>query len=136
MAQNLSLARFWRERIRRYRLLGVECKKCGKRYYPPKAVCPACGSRELVDVELPKTGKLLTYTVIYTVPSGFKEYAPLVVGLIELDDGTKIFSSLTDVDPENVKTGMRVEAVLRRVLEDGETGIIHYALKFRPILKG
>lgn len=135
MALSLSPARYWREISRRYRLVASMCRSCGRRYYPPKGVCPKCGSRNLVNVELPKTGILLTYTVIYTVPSGFREHAPLIVGLVELDDGTRVLSSLTDVTPDEVKVGMRLEAVLRRVQEGGESGIICYAIKFRPQLR-
>lgn len=136
MALGLSLARYWREIKRHYRLVASECKACGRKYYPPKEVCPQCGSRYLVDVELPRTGTLLTYTVIYTVPMGFREQAPLIIGLVELDDGTKVLSALTDVAPNKVRVGMRVEAILRRIQEDGEAGVIYYAVKFRPQLRG
>ena len=38
-------ARIWREMPQRYRLEAAECKGCGKRYYPPRQVCPECGGR-------------------------------------------------------------------------------------------
>ncbi|MCD6408836.1 MAG: OB-fold domain-containing protein, partial [Candidatus Verstraetearchaeota archaeon] len=51
-------------------------------------------------------------------------------------DGSSILSQLTDCSPEEVEIGMPVEAVFRKVREDGETGIIMYGLKFRPVLSG
>ena len=129
----LSVPRYWRERIPYYRLEGIECAKCGRRSYPPAPVCPHCGSSEVRRVELPRTGRLLSYTVVYSVPEGFREYAPIILGLVELDDGTRLVSQLTDTSPEELEDDMRVEAVLRRAQVDGEYGLIYYALKFRPI---
>jgi len=134
MTVHMSPVRVWRERIPRYRLVGRECKKCGRRHYPPRPACPHCGSRELVGVELPRTGTVETYTVIYTVMDGFRDRAPLVIALVKLDDGTRVLAPITDAEPGKVKTGMRVEAVLRRIRRDGEHGVIAYGTAFRPAL--
>jgi len=132
----LSISRHWREKGAYYRLEGIECLDCGKRSYPPAPVCPHCGSRNIRRVELPRMGRLLSYTITYSIPEGFREYAPVMLGLIELDDGTRLVSQLTDTKPEELRENMRVEAVLRRVQVDGEYGLIHYALKFRPVRPG
>jgi uncharacterized OB-fold protein len=129
----LSPAILWRTRIPRYRLVGRECKNCGRRHYPPRPVCPYCGSRELVDVELPRTGTVETYTVIHSVMEGFRDRAPHVLALVRPDDGTRVLAPLTDIDPGEARTGMRVEAVLRRIRVDGDTGLIGYGLSFRPL---
>jgi uncharacterized OB-fold protein len=42
---------------------------------------------------------------------------------------------LTDVDPEDVRIGMPVEMVTRKVKEDGQEGQILYGYKFRPLLE-
>ncbi len=131
----LSIPRFWRERASHYRLVGSRCKSCGKISYPPKPVCPYCGHRETEEVELPRRGRVLSYTVIYTVPDGFRKYAPLILGLVELENGVRVVAPLTDVMPHEVRTGMKVEAVLRRVQEDGEHGVIYYGVKFRPSME-
>ncbi len=131
----LSPAMLWRTRIPRYRLVGRECLECGRRHYPPRPVCPHCGSRRLRDVVLPRTGTVETYTVIYTVMEGFRDRAPHVIALVRLDDGTRVLAPLTDVDPSGVSTGMRVEATLRRIRVDGDTGLIGYGLSFRPLME-
>lgn len=128
-----SVPRYWRERRYRYRLIGSECKECGKRYYPPRKVCLSCGSRELTEVKLVETGRVLSYTVIRVPPREFQEYAPYIIALIELDDGTKLLSQLTDVSPEEIRTGIRVIATFRKVKEQSEDGIIEYGIKFKPI---
>ncbi|MEM4789658.1 MAG: OB-fold domain-containing protein, partial [Ignisphaera sp.] len=61
--------------------------------------------------------------------------APIVVALIELENGVKVLSTLTDIDPGNVYDGMEVEAVLRRLWTEGDEGIIVYGLKFVPVVR-
>ncbi len=128
-----SVPRYWRERRYKYLLIGSECKKCGKRYYPPRKVCLNCKSTDLVEVKLPETGKVVTYTTIWVSPRGFEKYIPYIIAIIELDDGTRLISQLTDVKPEDVKIGMRVIATFRRIREQSESGIIEYGVKFKPI---
>jgi len=129
----VSPARLWREQIYHYRLVASMCRKCGRKYFPPKVICPNCKNRDMEKIELPKQGTVVTYTVIHTVPRGFREYAPLIIALVKLDDGTKVLAPLTDIQPNEVKIGMRVEATLRKIFDEGSEGLIAYAIKFRPI---
>jgi len=128
-----SIPRIWRERKYKYRLIGSKCSDCGKIFYPPRTVCLKCGSRNLVEVALARTGRVFSYTVIRSPPSEFTLYKPYIVALIELDDGARILSQLTDVEPEDVKIGMRVKAVFRRYKEQSESGVIEYGIKFTPL---
>jgi len=130
-----SLPAWWRGRIPRYRLVGARCKQCGRTHYPPSQACPYCGSTELEPVALPRMGRLLSYTVINYPPGDSRLEAPVILGLVELD-GVKIIAELTDVLPEELPNIETVEAVVRRVEEQGEAGVIGYAIKFRPALKG
>ncbi|MCE4608134.1 MAG: Zn-ribbon domain-containing OB-fold protein [Caldisphaeraceae archaeon] len=134
MAMDLSISRFWRKKVSVYRLYGSRCKACGKVHYPPKKACPYCGSRDLELIELPKRGKLLSYTTIYAVPEGARPKSPVYFGLIDLGI-TKVVAELTDVaDKNSLKEGIEVEAVLRRTREDRDSGLIYYLLKFRPVM--
>jgi len=130
----MSVPRYWRNEVPRYRLMGEICKACGARYFPAKPVC-ICGNAEFEDYKLNEVGKVVTWTVIRSPPMGYEKYAPYVVALIELDDGMRLLSQVVDVDPAEVKAGMRVEAVFRRVMEDGSSGIIQYGYKFRPVVE-
>ncbi|MEM1525926.1 MAG: Zn-ribbon domain-containing OB-fold protein [Ignisphaera sp.] len=131
----MSPARVWRERGAKLRLEGSKCKKCEKTFYPPKPSCPYCGHRETDIVVLPKKGRVISWTIEYTVPEGYRIEAPLVVALIELENGVKILSVLTDVDPDKVYYGMEVEATLRRLWVEGNEGLIVYGLKFTPVMR-
>jgi uncharacterized OB-fold protein len=76
---------------------------------------------------------VISWTIEYTVPEGYRAEAPLVIALIELDNGVKVLSALTDVEPDKVYDGMEVEAVLRILWVEGAEGLIVYGIKFVPI---
>ncbi len=132
----LSPPKIWRRRRQHYRLEAARCRSCGRVFYPPRPHCPYCGSRETEPVPLQLArGRLLTYTVEYTVPSGFRSQAPLVIGLAEIG-GARVLAPITDADPEEVEVGMCVEPVLRRVRSTDPYGLIAYGVKLRPCLQG
>lgn len=129
----MSAPSYWREKIYRYRLIATYCKKCNRKYYPPKQVCLLCGNKDLQEVKLPNTGYLLQYTWVYQTTSEFSKLSPYPLGLIRLEDGTVIIAQLTDVDQTELKEGLKVEAVFRKMFEQGDSGLIYYGIKFRPV---
>lgn len=133
-----SLPRFWREREGHYRLKATKCRDCGRSSYPYSSICRFCGSRNVEEINLVnEKAKLLTWTLIYNPPSGFEHIKPLIIGIVEtLETKTKVLTRLTDVQPEELKEGLIVEPVLRRISEAGEYGLIRYAIAYRPVLKG
>lgn len=90
------------------RLTGGKCKKCGKVHVPPRPLCDQCLSKDFEWVELPKTGKLLTYTVIHVAPVQFQSMAPYAVGIVQLENGVKIPGIIKGAAPEQLKIGMRL----------------------------
>lgn len=132
-----SIARFWRERKSHYKLLGKKCLKCGKINYPPGRICRYCGSDQLEDIELLDKGRIVTWSTIYAAPVGFEEYKPIIIAVVELlKTRVKILTRLVDVEPSEVREGMIVEPVLRRISEDRDAGLIHYGIVYRPSLLG
>ncbi len=130
-----SPARSWRESPQRYRLEAAKCIKCSKTLFPPRLICPACGGREFTDVVLPRTGKVLTFTVVRVPPAGFTEQTPLPIALVELDNGIRVMVQIGDVEnPASLRIGMPVRLEFRRVCWDGEAGVIFYGHKAVPAL--
>lgn len=130
----MKVPRYWRNTSFNYRLAGWRCNHCGTFHQEKPIVCRKCGARDFVEAELPKEGKLLAYTVLKTPPKGFESQTPYIIGLIELDDGTRILSQIVDVREDELKPEMRVEAVFRKIREEESSGIIEYGYKFRPTL--
>ena len=130
-----SPARSWRESPQRYRREAAQCSACSKILYPPRLVCPACGGREFADVVLPRTGKILTFTVVRVPPAGFTEQTPLPIALVELDNGVRVMAQIGDVaDPDALEIGMPVRLEFRRISWDGQAGVIFYGHKAVPAL--
>jgi uncharacterized OB-fold protein len=126
-------ARYWREIPQRYRLEAGKCKRCGKVCFPPRLVCPKCGSREFETVKLSDQGVVKTYTVIRVAPSQFSGMTPYAVGIVELDGGVRITAQIVDFPVEDIKMGQRVRIEFRRVQEDGAAGILCYGYKCVPV---
>ncbi|NPA84793.1 MAG: Zn-ribbon domain-containing OB-fold protein [Crenarchaeota archaeon] len=120
----------WRNKPYRYRLEVRRCPKCGRAFREEVEVCPKCNERT-ERVRMAGRGKLLSWAKVCQVPEGFEDFSPLYFGLVELEDGSRIIARLTDV-LEEPKIGMEMEAVLRKVRADGSTGLIEYAIFFRP----
>jgi uncharacterized OB-fold protein len=131
----MSVPRYWREIPERTRFEGLKCKKCSHVIYPPRGRCDRCGNEDLAQYKLPERGKLLTFSVVRSPPRGFEKLAPYLLGIVELEDGTKVTSQITDAGLKEISIGMPVETVFRKISEDGDAGIIQYALKFRPVFR-
>lgn len=130
-----SVAKAWREIPGRYNLDGSKCPCCGKVYFPRRSMCPVCrresiGRMESYDVC--REGKVYTYSVVHEAPDFNNKLKPYVVAMVETDDGIRISAQLVDVDLEDVRIGMPVRAVLRKISADGPDGIIKYGFKFVP----
>jgi uncharacterized OB-fold protein len=133
----ISIPPSWRNRVARYRLTATKCRDCGRTLYPPSEVCRVCGSRNVEKVELiNERAKLVTWTIIYSAMDGFEDKRPVILGVLEtLESKARILAPLTDVLPEELKAGLLMEPVLRRISEEGETGLIHYGIAYRPLVK-
>jgi uncharacterized OB-fold protein len=114
-----------------YRLVGGRCTSCGLTFFPYSPRCPRCGSRSVEEYSLPREARVEHHTILYQVPEYMREEAPLAFAIIRLPDGTRVAAALTEAE-QGVEPGARVEAVLRRVVVDGETGMIAYGVKWRP----
>ncbi len=126
---------YWRNREMYLRPMGSVCKDCGSKYFPPRKICLKCGSKNLEKYELSEKGRVLSWTVVRYPSEEFSKYSPYVLGLIELDDGTRLVAQISDVSIDEMHIGMRVKMMIRRAFEEGESGIIRYVYKFVPDIK-
>lgn len=76
-------------------------------------------------------GKIYSFTEVSAPPVGFELEVPYVLALIELEEGPLVTSQIVDCKASDVRIGMPVEMVFRKIQEDGEEGLIHYGYKFR-----
>jgi uncharacterized protein len=136
----MSIARFWRETPRRYNLGGSKCTNCGHTYFPPRTVCPECAHHrqsigKMVPLQLSGEGEVASYTVVHDAAEGFEMQVPYVLALVQTGEGPILTGQIVDIEPADVKIGLKVRATFRKLREEGSAGVIHYGYKFTPILE-
>jgi uncharacterized OB-fold protein len=112
-------------------LSATQCKKCDITYMPPRMYCEIC-FEELVDwKDLSPSGTIDTFTVASIDIKGKKLDKPEVWAFVKIEgsDGGLVHR-IEEIDPTEIKTGMKVEAVLRPSTE--RTGEITDIAWFRP----
>ncbi len=131
----MTVARFWRDIPSRYNLYGSRCASCGKVYFPVRHICPKCRRSSIGKMErhrLSGKGRVHSFSVVHDAPPQLAVLKPYAVAIVEMDEGVKVTGQLVDVEIEEIDIGMGVEAVLRKLGDEGPAGIIHYGFKFSP----
>lgn len=107
---------WWWEAIDQGRLLIQRCKGCGLLRHPPRPMCGHCQSLEWDSIESSLEGEVFSYTEIsYPKFPGYPH--PLVCGLIQLREGTRLVANIVGCDPSAVHIGMKVKGKVERVDE-------------------
>jgi uncharacterized OB-fold protein len=113
------------------RIVGQRCPACHKVYVPPRSACPVDGVATTDEVELGHAGTVTTFCIVNVPFLGQKITPPYVSAYILLDGADIAFLHLIlDIPAEEVRMGMRVEAVWKPREEWGTT--IENISHFRP----
>ncbi len=114
----------------KFSFTGSTCEACGMRHLPPQDVCASCGAvRQMKAERFADTKATITTFTIDRL--AFSENPPKVAAVLDFDGGGRYRAELTDVDPDTVAIGDRVEMTFRRLFESN--GIVNYHWKARPI---
>ncbi len=100
---------FWFEGARAHQLLIQHCTSCGTLRHPPLPACGVCGSLEWDTVVSSGRGTVYSYVVVHYPQVPAFDY-PLPIGLVELEEGTRVVANLGGVDLEDISIGMAVRA--------------------------
>ncbi len=96
------------------KIWGTRCPRCNRVYVPARSVCKDCFSQLKEWVEVSDKGTLLTYTIDSEQKPTQPVEAPVIYGIIQLDGADNGFvHMLGGVDPEQLRCGMRVQAVFK-----------------------
>lgn len=124
--------RYTREIPHRYRLEAQKFKS-GFVSLANRYIDPLSKSIEFENIRLSGKGTILSYTIIHVSANQFKMLSPYAVAIIETDEGARITAMITDTNFEDLKIGARVELVFRKIMEEGDSGIINYGYKAKVI---
>jgi hydroxymethylglutaryl-CoA synthase len=122
---------YWRDVRQELRFHGARCRSCGLVQYPIPRVCVECGAKDKFDeVKLGRSGDVYTFTLDHLVGGQYLN-VPVPRLVVDLKGGGRVFLEMTDGDPQEVKVGMPVEVVFRRLHEGSE--FHNYYWKCRPL---
>lgn len=95
------------------KIRGLECKKCAKVYVPARSTCETCFSDISGNwVDLAAEGTVTGFTVVRYEEPHQPLKPPYVLALIKLDGAdTALLHIVKGVEPEQMKTGIKVKAV-------------------------
>jgi uncharacterized OB-fold protein len=113
------------------KILGSKCSQTGKVFVPPLVNSPESFAPADELVEVADHGTITTFCVVNIPVFGRNLEIPYVAASVALDGAAvSIFALIQEVKPEDVRMGMRVEAVWK---PDGERQGDHEdILHFRP----
>ncbi|MCI2106181.1 MAG: hypothetical protein LKK00_05610 [Intestinimonas sp.] len=108
-------------------LFAYRCRNCGLFTFPLPCLCRSCGGREFEAVPLSSRCRLITWTRLFALPSGYKK-PWRSFGIAEFENGLRVTGVL---DCKNPMVGMELHAVrgIVRTHPDArsETGFIFQA---------
>jgi uncharacterized OB-fold protein len=58
---------------------------------------------------------------------------PYNVAIVETDNGVRVTTQVVDCKPEDLKIGLKVKFMFRKIYTEGRTGIICYGYKAVPL---
>ena len=73
------------------------CNSCEQNYFPPRAFCPKCGSRDVKVVKASGKGRLYSYIINHLPSPGYTP--PFTVAIVELEEGVRLMTNLLEVEP-------------------------------------
>jgi 3-hydroxy-3-methylglutaryl CoA synthase len=120
----------FRDRNEDISLHGHRCRRCGTTQFPFQRVCFTCYAKDEFDeVRLAeRTGKVMSHTFDFFAGS---PDPPLIVTMIEVEGGARLYLQMTDASPKEVKLDLPVELSFRKIHEYG--GTPNYFWKCTPI---
>ena len=110
--------KFW-EGCREHKLLIQKCRKCGALRHYPRVMCPKCSSWEVEWVEVSGKGKVYSWAITHQpFHPGFANDIPYASVIVELDEGVRLMTNITNVKLEELYIGMPVEVVFEDVTNE------------------
>ena len=122
---NRDSAYFW-EGTQKGELRIQSCNACGVLRHPPGPACPACGALDRGYVVASGLGTVFSY-VVHRHPPVPGKALPIVIALIDLDEGVRMVGEVAGVADDQIEIGMRLQVDYDRVDDDLTLPIWHSA---------
>jgi uncharacterized OB-fold protein len=94
---------------RKHELRFQRCTACGAWRHVPRELCAACGSWSWEWARSSGRGTVFTWTVaVRAMHPAFQEAVPYAAVVVEMEEGVRILSRVTDCAPDELAIGMPV----------------------------
>jgi uncharacterized OB-fold protein len=100
---------FWFEGARAHTLLIQRCTSCGTLRHPPLPACGNCRSLDWDTLEAGGRGTLYSFVVVHFPQVAAFDY-PLPIGLVELEEGTRVVANIDGFAPGALRIGQPLRA--------------------------
>ena len=109
------------------RLIAGLCSGCRRLHFPATESCPYCGGA-CASLAVGPAGTLFLFTTIASRPPGYRGDVPFGFGVVELAEGLRVVTRLTETDAEKLRSGQAMRLVLTPVhADDDGTPVVSYA---------
>ena len=103
-----TTAHYW-ERLRAGSLTFQRCKACSTSWLPPSPVCRRCWNKSSEVIDASGNARLITWTTYHRVyHASFADSLPYTVGLVELDEGPRLFAGIRTDKPTSLRRNLRL----------------------------
>jgi 3-oxo-4,17-pregnadiene-20-carboxyl-CoA hydratase alpha subunit len=90
------------------------CRKCGALRHPPGPACPECGALDRGHTTASGRGTVFSYVVHRHPPVPGKEL-PIVIALIDLEEGVRMVGEVAGVPDDEIEIGMPLQVDFTRI---------------------
>jgi uncharacterized OB-fold protein len=109
-------------------LLAGRCTHCGNVLFPRADACSYCATEDPEPIELSRGGTLWAWTAVTAPPPGYRGVVPFGVGVVELPEGVRVITRLTEGDPSALDLGQAMELrVVPLHSDDDGNDVVTYA---------
>ena len=92
---------------------------CSAWRHVPRELCAECGSWDWEWQRSSGKGEVFSYTVVErALHPAFAESVPYAPTVVELEEGVRLLTEVTDVAPADLEIGMRVEVTFDAVTDE------------------
>jgi uncharacterized OB-fold protein len=110
------------------RLVGARCPACRQLHFPASLWCPYCGSEGCEAAPLSTRGTLYAHTAVERPPPGYRGRVPYGLGVVELPEGIRVVSRITESRPDRLAAGMAMRLVLEELFtNDSGDAVVGWA---------
>jgi uncharacterized OB-fold protein len=110
------------------KLLAALCRDCNRWHFPADADCPYCSGEHCDTKVLGGSATLWLFTGVTNRPPGYVGDVPFGFGVVELPEGLRLITRLTEADPAKLRVGMPMQlAIVPLHMDDQGREVTTYA---------